>query len=188
MVRKIFAILLLALFVFNIIGYKIVVMIELQKADTDLEALLDSDAYQNEDLFTLKIPINLPYQNSKTSFERIDGEITVNGEPYKFVQRRVENDTVYLQCIKHTGKINVEQKASDYFGKMNDVAGNNPNSKNSSGKNSSLTKYSSQDFLDDFNTWNYTAFSSSCTSYLIKPFTNKGSEHLQLLIKPPQLV
>lgn len=156
----------------------------MKKADTNLEALLNKNNYQEKDLFTLKIPINLPYQTSHTNFERVDGEITVNNETYKFVQRKVENDTLYLQCIRHTEKMNLEQKGNDYFGKINDISVNDQNAKDT-GKHLSITKYSLQDFIDSFTSWNLNALKPLTIPFLIKPFTINGLGHLQHQIKPP---
>ena len=185
MVRKSFAILLLALLIFNFVGYKMILFIQTKKADVNLETLINKNAYQEKDLFTLKVAINLPYQSSQSSFERVDGEIIVNNETYRFVQRKVKNDTLYLQCIRHTEKTILQQKANDLFGKVNDVLGNDRNAKNS-GKHSLVVKYASEDFIDSFALWNLTEnISTSTISYLTKPFTNSGSKHLQKLIKPP---
>ncbi len=185
--RKTFAIFLLAIFLFNVVGYKLVVMLQEQKADTNLVAQINKKDYQSDDLFTLKIPINLPYQNNTAEFERVDGEVIVHNETYKFVQRKVANDTLYLQCIKHVEKNKLQQKANDYFGKTNDIAGND-NTKNSSGKNTAAAKYAAQDFISTFTAWHCNTFTAPLPSYLIKQFTSKGCEYLQLLIKPPQTV
>ncbi len=185
--RKTAAILLLMLFVFNTIGYKLWFTIAMQQADNKLEASLNNNDYNQEDLFTLTIPINLPYQNIATDFERIDGEITVNGETYKYVQRKVANDTMFLQCIRHSAKMELQQQSNDYFGKVNDVNGNN-DAKKMPGKSSSLVKYSVSDFTNDIALWKCISFEKVSTLYAAKPFINGGSMHLQKLIKPPQSV
>lgn len=185
--RKTAAILLLMLLVFNTIGYKLLFSIAMQKADHKLEADLDKNNYNEQDLFTLKIPINLPYQNTWASFERTNGEITVNGETYMYVQRKVENDTMFLQCIRHTEKINLQQKSNDYFGKVNGVAGNN-DAKKMPGKNANLLKFAVSDFTNDIATWKCVSFSPDSAIYSSKPFINNSSTHLQQLIKPPQSV
>ena len=186
--RKTAAILLLMLIVFNTIGYKLWFSIAIQHADNALEASLNKNSYNTQDLFTLKIPLNLPYQNLASSFERIDGEITVNGESYKYVQRKVQNDTLFLQCIKHTEKINLEQKSNDYFGKVNDVAGNS-DAKKIPGKNSILLKFSIADFItNEIITCTLNNYMPVDNTYTNKPFINCSSTHLQKLIKPPQLV
>jgi len=185
--RKTAAILLLMLLVFNTIGYKLWFSIAMQKADNKLVAALDKNNYNEQDLLTLKIPINLPYQNTWASFERINGEITVNGETYMYVQHKVKNDTLFLQCIRHTEKINLQQKSNDYFGKVNDLAGNN-DAKKMPGKNANLLKFGVSDFTNDIATWKCVSLLSTPSVYSIKPFINSSSAHLQQLINPPQSV
>ena len=186
--RKTAAILLLMLIVFNTIGYKLWFTYAMQKADIALETSLDKNNFNQKDLFTLKIPLNLPYQNIGSSFERIDGEITVNGESYKYVQRKVQDDTLYLQCIKHTEKINLLQKSNDYFSKINDVAGNT-DAKKLPGKNSSLLKFNMADFIaHDIIACTNNLYLPLDNLYTIKSSVNGSSTHLQKLIKPPQSV
>ncbi len=122
--KKIAAILLLTLFVFNTIGYRLFISFVQDKADAAFVGKLDKGNYNDEDLITVKIPINLPYQNNWKEFERVDGEIKLNGQVYKYVKRKVYNDTMILLCIQHETKTKLEQKANDYFGKMNDLPGN----------------------------------------------------------------
>ncbi len=185
MLRQIAAILLLCLFVFNIIGYRIVVDIAMAKADNKLDITLDTKTYNEADLFIVKVPINLPYQNNWTGFERVDGEINVDGETYRFVQRKVENDTMFLQCIRHTEKTNIQQQANDYFGKTTDVASNSSSTKKSSSNHQTSSKYSVEYFVNDTIQWQSLSFTSSI-SHSFKPNTIKGCSYLQQLIRPPQ--
>ena len=185
--RKTAAILLLMLFVFNAIGYKLWFSIAMQQADNRLEASLDKNNFNEQDLFTLKIPINLPYQNTWASFERINGEITVDGETYMYVQRKVVNDTMFLQCIRHTEKINLQQKSNDYFVKVNDVADNN-GAKKVPGKTANFLKSGVSDFTNDITPWKCASFVQDPKVYATKPVINNSSTHIQQLIKPPQSV
>ena len=184
--RKTAAIILLMLIAFNTIGYKLWFNISLQKADKILETSLNNNNYNPQDLITLKIPLNLPYQNIASSFERIDGEITVNGESYKYVQRKVKDDTLYLQCIAHTEKNTLEKKSNEYFGSVNDVAGS-VDVKKMPGKNS--LKFSLADFItnEDAAFKHFECFNID-NAYGQKAFTNNSSTHLQKLLKPPQSV
>ena len=166
MFRQIATILLLCLFVFNIIGYRLIVSISMAKADTALQLSLDNKTYNQADLFLVKIPINLPYQNNWTSFERVDGEVNFEGETYRFVQRKVE-------------------KANDYFGKTNDVAIDNHTAKKSSSNHSAASKYQVEDFVNDNYQWQLSSFIASI-NYSIQHADSKGYNHLQQLIKPPQ--
>jgi len=185
--RKILAILLLMLIVFNTIGYKLWFSVAMDKADIKLEAALDKDNYNEEQLFTLKIPINLPYQNIGNSSERISGEIIINGETYRYVKRRVANDTLFLACIRNTEKINLQQKSNDYFGKVNDLSGSN-NVKKFPGKNNNIVKFASSDFTNDILLWKCVTNLNASIVYVNSTIINNSSEHLQKLIKPPELV
>ncbi len=98
------------------------------KISEHLEALLDNNSYDEAQLIELKIPINLPYQNSRTTFERYNGEIELNGTMYKYVKRKVVNDTLFLMCIPNTKKMNLETAKNDFFKLSNDLA-QNTNSK-----------------------------------------------------------
>ena len=183
--RKTASILLLLLFVFNTIGYKLWFSIAIDNADTKLEAALDKNNYNGEELFTLKIPINLPYQNVTRNFERINGEIIVNGETYKYVKRKVENDTMYLECIRHTEKINLQQRSNDYFGKVSGITGNT-DAKKIPGKSNTVLKFTDTDFTNDISLWKCVPFKDISITYLTKPFAHNSFEHLQQLIKPPE--
>jgi hypothetical protein len=111
------------------IGYRLLVNYAMDKADENFESRLDRGHYNESELITVKVPLNLPYETNWKEFERVNGEMNVNGIVYKYVQRKVYNDTLILQCIPHHEKTELEQKASDYFGKVNDLPGNDNSKK-----------------------------------------------------------
>src|SRR5436189_672166 len=78
--KKLAAILLLAIFAFNTIGYRFLFNVLETNADATFTAKLDEGKYDTKELITVKVPINMPYQVNRTDFERVDGEITVNGQ------------------------------------------------------------------------------------------------------------
>jgi len=127
--KKLAAILLLILFVFNTAGYRLWFNYVQTRADADFVAKLDNGKYNEDELITVKVPINLPYQTTSINYERVDGEITINGKIYKYVKRAVVNDTMILLCISHDEKTQLQQKANDYFGKVSDLPGNDNNKK-----------------------------------------------------------
>jgi hypothetical protein len=101
------------------------------KSNQNLEALLDNDSYDNDQLVEIKIPIqHLPYQNNRISFERYNGEIELNGTIYKYVKLKLANDTLYLVCIVNTKKMHLETAKNNFFKISNDLEQNN-NSKSS---------------------------------------------------------
>ncbi len=154
------------------------------KADAQLETALNNNTYNQADLFLVKIPINLPYQTNWNGYERVDGEVTVSGETYKYVQRKVENDTMYLQCIRHTEKINIEQKANDYFGKTTDALTNTNASKKAS---NNTIKYQVEDFVYTQHSWQAFVFTNT-KSFNARYNLLISANYLQQLIRPPQAI
>jgi hypothetical protein len=102
--RKIAAILLLGIFVFNLFGYRLFVSYMVKANDQTLQSNLDKALYSDEELISVKTPINLPYYNNQSSFTPAYGEIEMNGVLYKYVKSRIYNDSLELLCIPNTAK------------------------------------------------------------------------------------
>lgn len=148
-VRKIAAILLVCLLVFHWYGYRFVTGYFQKKADTQLEAKIDVNDYDESDLVEIKVPIDIPYQNSASGFERHYGEIHFNGQIYTFVKRKVEDGYLVLKCIPNTVKQNIKNADNILF------ASNNGLDQEHNGKsNSPLTNVFKSIFsdYDDYST------------------------------------
>lgn len=148
MLKKIAAILLLTLFIFNLVGYKAVFYFVQQHADASLSASLDKEQYNEKDLITISIPLSMPYQVSKPDFERVDGEVNIKGQIYKYVKRKVENGQLVLLCLPNHEKMRLESAKDDYSRIANDIAQNDGNKKSDHSKAFSI-KNSTLDY-DEF--------------------------------------
>jgi hypothetical protein len=104
------------------------------KTNERLEALLDNNSYDDAELMELKVPLHLPYQNNWTAFERYDGEIEINGTIYKYVKRKLANDTLYVMCIPNSNKMKLEIAKNNFFKNSNDIAQNDRSKKTSNSK------------------------------------------------------
>ena len=104
-----------------------------QKANEQLETVLDNNSYDESQLIELKIPVHNAYQNSWGSYERYNGEVELNGITYKYVKRKLSNDTLYLMCIRNSAKMRLETAKNDFFRISNDLVQNN-NSKKADSK------------------------------------------------------
>lgn len=102
--RKIIAILLMLILLFNLCGYRMVIDSLQQKADTKLEAQLDNSEYDESQLVEIRVPMNMPYQERYTEFERHYGEIELDGKSYTYVKRKIEGDVLVLKCIANSSK------------------------------------------------------------------------------------
>jgi hypothetical protein len=103
-----------------------------QKINTQLEARLDNNSYDISRLIELKVPLNLPYPASWSGYQRFDGEVEVNGLLYKYVERKISNDTLYVKCIPNTKKMHLEAAKNDFFKNTNDLAQNDSNKSDNS--------------------------------------------------------
>jgi hypothetical protein len=105
-----------------------------QKLNDQLEVRLDNNAYDESQLVELKIPMHLPYQTSRSSYQRYNGEIEINGMLYKYVKRKVCNDTLFLMCIANTKKMHLETAKDDFFKISNDLMQNTSSKKSDNSK------------------------------------------------------
>ena len=113
--RKIAAILLICLLVFNWYGYRFVTSYFQKKADTQLQAKIDVNDYDESQLIEIRIALDMPYQNSSSGFERHYGEIELNGKIYAYVKRKVEDGYLVLKCIPNTVKQNIKNADNILF-------------------------------------------------------------------------
>ena len=141
--KKSAAIILLALFGFNLFGYKLLINLLEQQASISLQHRLDLDQYDNNNLVEIKVPVSLPYLSNWTDFEKYQGETVINGIHYKYVKRRLVNDTLILLCVRNETKDQLKSAQSDYFKQVNDLQGNNKKS----GERDHQTKSPLNDYL-----------------------------------------
>lgn len=91
---------LLMIFLFNVGGYYIVFWGLRFHADQELSVRLDANLYDPEETIELKIPVTLPYPIQSQDFQRVNGQFEHQGQFYKLVKHKLENDTLYVVCIR----------------------------------------------------------------------------------------
>jgi hypothetical protein len=123
--KKAISILLLSFFLFNIIGYKLFFYYQVTEADSRIQAKIDVLHESDESLFTVKIPIRLPYHTDWKDYESVEGEMTYNNTTYKYVKRKVFRDTLILLCVKYQEKSVIEKNSNEYFKKVNGLTTDN---------------------------------------------------------------
>src|SRR4030095_551864 len=118
-VRKIAAISLICLLVFNWYGYRFVTSYFQKKADSQLQAKLDVNDYDESQLIEIRVALDIPYQNSSSGFERHYGEIEFNSKLYAYVKRKVEDGYLVLKCIPNTAKQDIKNADNILFATNN---------------------------------------------------------------------
>ena len=119
--KKLAAITLLVIHLFNFAGYNLLFQYCMNRSEARLIKQLDRNNYNEQDLMELKVPLHLPYYNSSSTTERVDGEIEISGTHYNYVKRRVFNDTLFLYCIPNTDKTNLSKAQTEFSKQAGDT-------------------------------------------------------------------
>jgi hypothetical protein len=120
-VRKVVAILLLALHLFNLGGYQLVFSKASKAASDRFISRLDNKEYSDSELIEVKVPVNLPYQSNWSDFERYDGEVQIAGVHYNYVKRKLYNDTLILMCIPNAEQMKIASAKEAFFSLVNNL-------------------------------------------------------------------
>ncbi|HEY2728098.1 MAG TPA: hypothetical protein VGI61_13055 [Parafilimonas sp.] len=181
--KKIAAILLLVLLLFNFIGYRFLFDALQQKANKQLVAKIDKSDYDESNLITVKISLSMPYLTNWNDFKRTDGEITLNGKIYHYVKEKVYNGELILMCLPDEQKMNLQTAKNDFFKTQNDLQNNT--SKNS-GENSHVVKFSISDYIKTENAVNAFAANNNLISPVDSYFAHLQQGENLIPEQPPQ--
>lgn len=140
--KRLASILLLGILLFNWVGFRLFVSFTEKHHDAGIEARLDHNDYNESELITLKVPVHLSYYNNSSLFERVDGQVEINGIAYKYVKRRLYKDSIELLCIPDPVSTQLKNAKNDFFKIANDLQNTAQNKKNTS---NSLSKCFSVD-------------------------------------------
>jgi len=121
-VKRIAAILLLGLLLFNWIGYQVYTAILQDHADKAMVASLDENNYSDADLISIKVPaVHLSSYVNSREFQRVDGSIEIAGIQYNYVKRRYIQDSLELLCIPNQASTSLQSAKNEFFKLVNDL-------------------------------------------------------------------
>jgi hypothetical protein len=185
-VRKILAILLLGVHLFNLGGYRLVFSKLENKVGAQMVARIDRSEYNDNDLIEVKVPVNLPYQTNWQEFERYDGEIQIAGVHYNYVKRKLQNDTLILMCIPNTDKMKLFNARETFFSLVNDMQ------QNDQGKQHPLpvkpVKIFMAEYVPDKNDFSFTSPVNIITPFDQAPNPGLLSIYQESPAQPPELI
>lgn len=116
------AILLIGILLFNWIGYRLLICYMEQQASSHLTDQLLENKYDETQLISLKVPVNnLSYYRNSKEFEWVDGKIDIGGIRYKYVKRRIYNDSLEVLCIPDKMAIRLKTVRNEFFLFVNDM-------------------------------------------------------------------
>jgi hypothetical protein len=121
--KRIAAILLLALMVFTLVGYRWLFSAIEKRATAQLEERISTGQYTADQLVEIRIPLNMPYYADQ-DYEEVYGETDFNGEHYRYVKRKVSGNTLHLLCIPNKEKTNIVKAKNEFAKAVNDIPSN----------------------------------------------------------------
>jgi hypothetical protein len=139
--KKIAAILLLLLMIFNLAGYRWLFTTIENKATANLEQKISAGTYSEDQLVEIRIPLNMPYYSDK-EYENVYGETDFNGQHFRYVKRKVSGNTLYLLCLPNTEKNSIVKVKNEFARAVNDV----PSDKQGSQQKDNLIKLITSEF------------------------------------------
>ena len=105
---------LLLIFLFNVGGYYIVFWALRVHTDQQINYKLDRNQYSEEHTVELRIPVTLPYPIYSRGFERVNGRFEHEGEFFRLVKHKFQNDTLYIVCIRDHETRELVETMDDY--------------------------------------------------------------------------
>jgi len=180
--KKLTAILMMLLFLFNLIGYRLLIDHWKQESDNSLVSKIDNGDYSKESLVEVKLAAQLNYPRDMPAFERADGEIEVNGVFYRYVKMKWYNDTLTLLCVNNTEKASLQTKQHDYYQHTTDL----PNS--SSKKDAAGSKVFATDYFFEDHQKDLVKVPSVSISYSSYTHLYAHAAHLRAIEQPPENV
>ncbi|MBC7867830.1 MAG: hypothetical protein H7X88_09890 [Gloeobacteraceae cyanobacterium ES-bin-316] len=138
------------------VGYRVVYNYLANRADAKLELALDEKIYNDADLIIIKQASSLPYYSNSSTFQRLDGEVNMNGTIYKYVKCRIYGDSLEMLCVPHTAKMKIQNSKEAFFKLVNDFQkGGSKNGTKSEQKQSKIIvmefeEFPNDDFSNDF--------------------------------------
>jgi hypothetical protein len=119
--RKLIAIVFLSAHLFGLGGYQLLFNQLDNKVDKAFVAAIDDQAYNENDLIEIKVPIELPYMQNWDTYERYDGEVIVDGVHYNYVKRKLVNDSMSFLCLPNVEKNRLYNARETFFALVNDI-------------------------------------------------------------------
>jgi hypothetical protein len=121
--KKIAAISLLSVLLFNWVGYRLFTAYCEKRAAFRLEASLDKDQYDPGQLILIRVPADaLPYSNFSAEFRKTTGTLDIGTAHYRKISKRLYNDSIEFLCIPDGDANRYQSARNEFFKLVNDLA------------------------------------------------------------------
>ena len=187
MIRRIATILLLTFLLFNWVGYWLLITWYESRESAGWESRLDHRQYDPAQLVLFKVTAGaIPYSNASAAFERADGELEVGSIHYRYVLKRLYNDSIEFLCLPDGENGHIRHAKNEII----HLAVDGPDG-NNHGKSSPLGKSSSPlltIFCQNVPAWNICNFPAGEEWTGHTPVPALCSGHARMGWQPPRMV
>ncbi|HEY2583397.1 MAG TPA: hypothetical protein VGI43_16415, partial [Mucilaginibacter sp.] len=97
--KKLIAVVLLAIYLFNIGGELVMHQYFSYLSDRFFNEQASKGRYNVNDLTEVKLPANMPGITDWTNYENIRGQIQFGDRSYNYVKMKITRTAIYLMCI-----------------------------------------------------------------------------------------
>jgi hypothetical protein len=118
--KKIFAIAILVLFLFNLGGYQLLFQYFIYESDVSITQEINNNRYRSADLVEVKIPVHLNIENWN-EFKPISGQVKVKENCYNYAELKMTRDTMYLMVIPNHDKAHIINAKNIYAKQINGI-------------------------------------------------------------------
>lgn len=102
--KKLIAIALLSIHLFNLGGYHLLYQYFIYQSDKVMNEHIARNMYNIHDLVEVKVPVHLSISSDWTEFETITGQIQFREDCYNYVKLKLTRDTIYVMCVPNYEK------------------------------------------------------------------------------------
>lgn len=152
------------------------------KADLAMQARLDKDLYDGNKLVSLTVLLDNPYQIEQISFERVSGEISIQGKIYKYVKRRVYEGKLVVLCIPDDHRMVLGNAKSAYGNIVNGLA----NTSNGSSHTGFQKNFAGSDYINQLASAKTCKFEIENMEYSTFQSVGFSEPYIATPGKPPQ--
>nr|WP_294942741.1 hypothetical protein [uncultured Mucilaginibacter sp.] len=120
--KRIFAIVMLSIHLFNAGGYMLLQHYQEYRTDRQMNELISQNLYNPNALVEVKIAQHLPgITETWGDYKNIDGQVQLKNACYNYVKLKVTRDTLYLMVIQNYEKTRLLKKNIIYAKQINDI-------------------------------------------------------------------
>ena len=102
--KRIFAIVLLTVHLFNLGGYALLFQYYIHEADVQMVKTVFDNKLGDEKLVEIRIPVNMPTIQDWDDYAVVAGQIQLKDAYYNYTRLKMTRDTLYFLCFPNTTK------------------------------------------------------------------------------------